>query len=331
MLKVLIEGDPGSGLTTVASFIAKRAQFPFIHMLGHENFVGLQPHEISSRITDAFENAYLVENSCIIIDNLEHILEQGGSSINPALQHTIWQLLSRKPDGKGKLLVIVTTNSADSLRYLGFSSWDMRVDLPYLDKPASTVVLQELQVFETETDVKKVVRALPAKIGVKKLLWLIDEARIAAGIDEDIHRANLPVQQATVPLPFMSGKTQYFAPQTDNAREKKQPERFEPFDIEEGWNEDGWTSEARRKQKQEKAAAKKRREREELRKARGEDDDLYHGWSDDIEEGEQPNRQTHLTPKGFIDPELFVDLLEEAGLLSSETEGIPVATGHFVL
>eukprot|EP01059_Diplonema_ambulator_P035089 TRINITY_DN8153_c0_g5_i1.p1 TRINITY_DN8153_c0_g5~~TRINITY_DN8153_c0_g5_i1.p1 ORF type:complete len:594 (+),score=219.30 TRINITY_DN8153_c0_g5_i1:1594-3375(+) len=281
MLKILIEGEPGSGLTTVASYIAKRSGFPFVHLLSMEDAVGSSESEELVRIRKVFENAYLVERSCIILDKLELLLEK---SHGRNLQHTLQQLLTKKPEGKGKLLVLVTTNSIDTLRYMGLNTWDMTSTVPYLDKAGMETVFQEVKAFEDLETTQSITSKMPLRIGIKKLLWLVDQARVMHGIDEDVHEAGVVHGKH----PFTKGKTQYVVPAAYDAKEGGA--LFVDMTADDGWHGTQATRDA--------------------------DPDLP-----EIE---------RLTKAGYIHPKIFLQLLQETGLLTSD-EGLPTATGTLML
>ena len=234
MLRILVEGQQGSGLSTVASYVARRSGFPFVHLLSMEDFVGQSEGEEVEKLKEVFENAYLVEKSVIILDKLELILDHhNGKMAGTSLQHALQQLLTRKPSGKGKLLVLVTTNSMEALRFLGISNWDMHVTLPYLEKQDIEAVLTEMRVFENAEATASAVAQLPPRIGIKKLIWLVDQARVAFGVDEDVHTAAL----GTAPrLPVMKGRTQYVVPRDPPAEKEEEVLPFEELDIDEGWD-----------------------------------------------------------------------------------------------
>ena len=240
MLRVLVEGMPGSGLTAISSFVAKRSNFPFVHLISMEDLIAVGEHAKINKIKDVFENAYLVEHSCIILDKLELILEHGAGRSNGNLLYTLQQLLVKKPSGKGKLLVIVTTNNAEALKYLDVSNWDIRLMMPTLDKRAMRSVLSELTVFASSNHVDEAVTLLPISLGIKNLLWVVDQARVLVGVEEDIHVKEKNIQSVTK-FPHREGKLQYLVPLPIKTKKEIEEdavevsEKYVPKGIDEGW------------------------------------------------------------------------------------------------
>ena len=235
MMRLVIQGQQGSGLSTVASYVARRSGFPFVHLLSMDDFVGQTESEEADRIKEVFENAYLVERSCIILDKLELIMDHRSSKMSGTyLQHSIQQLLSKRPTGKGKLMVIVTTSSLEALAYLGLNHemWDMHVEVPYLEKKNMETVLQEMHVFKDKDTLREVVAHLPPRMGIKKLVWLVDQARVAMGLDEDVHVATPP---ASTKYPYLVGRTQYLVP-GDPEEKSFEPTPFKKNSILQGWD-----------------------------------------------------------------------------------------------
>eukprot|EP01063_Lacrimia_lanifica_P007678 TRINITY_DN1493_c0_g1_i1.p1 TRINITY_DN1493_c0_g1~~TRINITY_DN1493_c0_g1_i1.p1 ORF type:complete len:1040 (+),score=432.41 TRINITY_DN1493_c0_g1_i1:64-3183(+) len=292
LLKVLIEGQPGSGLTTVAAYVARRSGFPYVHLLSMEDLVGKSEWDEVRRLQEVFENAYLIERSCIVLDKLELIADRSGRS--GALVHTLQQLLTKTPVGKGKLLILVTTNSADALRHLGIETWDMQYEVPLLDRAGMEEVLTELKVFKTTAALKSVVQQLPLQLSIKRLYWLVDQCRVIAGISEDVHT---PKDLESQTFPYMHGKTQYVVPPVPvEDEEKVVPGAFASKGVSAGW-------------------------------------DPYEDDDEDDDDGDLSSTDAEtaaLAREGFVPGSLFLDVMRDAGLLSADG-GLPSATGVLVL
>eukprot|EP01061_Rhynchopus_euleeides_P026553 TRINITY_DN4333_c0_g2_i1.p1 TRINITY_DN4333_c0_g2~~TRINITY_DN4333_c0_g2_i1.p1 ORF type:complete len:576 (+),score=266.53 TRINITY_DN4333_c0_g2_i1:260-1729(+) len=275
MMKIVVSGQEGSGLSTVASYVARRSGFPFVHLLSMEDFIGQTEAEEVERIKEVFENAYLVERSCIVLDRLEQILDhRSGRTAGTYLQHTVQQLLAKKPAGKGKLLVIVTTSSVETLRYMGLTGWDLQAEIPYLEQKDMETVLIEMHVFKDRKTAADVAKRLPPRLGIKKLVWLVDQSRVVMGVDEDIHVRRVPPSSK---LPYLAGRTQYLVP-VDPAEKEAAPAPFKLHSISEGWG-------------------------------LGEDDDREGASHDELDV-----EQEELRKKGYVSSEVFLRIAEDAGL-----------------
>lgn len=71
----MLEGDDGSGKTSLAAWAAKESNFPFIKIISPENYVGYGENQKINAIVKVFEDAYRSGFSCIILDNIERLIE----------------------------------------------------------------------------------------------------------------------------------------------------------------------------------------------------------------------------------------------------------------
>lgn len=121
MHSILLEGETGTGKTAIAAHAAIRCGFPFVKLISPENFVGFSENGKILEIVKIFENAYKSTLSCIVIDNIERIIEfidLGPRFSNPILQ-ALLVLIKKVPLKKeNRLLIIGTTNSAQILESL---------------------------------------------------------------------------------------------------------------------------------------------------------------------------------------------------------------------
>ena len=75
MHSVLLEGEDGSGKTSLAAWAASQCDFPFVKIISPENYVGFNENSKINAIVKVFEDAYKSSISCIILDNIERIIE----------------------------------------------------------------------------------------------------------------------------------------------------------------------------------------------------------------------------------------------------------------
>ena len=70
-----MEGDVGSGKTSIAAWAAVQCGFPYVKLISPENFVGYTEGAIVNQIMRVFNDAYKSPYSCIVIDNIERLIE----------------------------------------------------------------------------------------------------------------------------------------------------------------------------------------------------------------------------------------------------------------
>lgn len=117
---LLFFGDNGTGKTTLAVRVALLSTFPFIKIISPRHMVGMGENEKVNYIKDKFMDAYKSEESLIILDDIEGIIEYVG--IGPRFSNSILQCLKIfiKAEDRNKLYVIGTTSQEDVLKECGF-------------------------------------------------------------------------------------------------------------------------------------------------------------------------------------------------------------------
>ncbi|XP_065671183.1 vesicle-fusing ATPase-like [Hydra vulgaris] len=154
-VSLLLHGPAGSGKTALAAHLAyKLSNSPFVKVVSPENMIGYSESSKRQAIKKIFNDAYKSELSCIIVDDIEGLLEYvpiGPSFSNVVLQ-TLIVLLKKKAPKNHKLLIIATCNSLDvlrSLRVLG--CFDTTIFIPSLrDVIYMKNVLRELNVYDND-------------------------------------------------------------------------------------------------------------------------------------------------------------------------------------
>ncbi|KAL5005937.1 hypothetical protein ScPMuIL_017095 [Solemya velum] len=170
LVTVLVEGPPGSGKTALAAKIAQNSDFPFVKVCSPENMIGFHEAAKCQAIKKIFDDAYKSPLSCIIVDDIERLLDY------------------KSPPSGRKLLVIGTTSRKDVLQemeMLSVFSTIIHVSNISLGEHLMSV-LESLEVFgdkELNTLAKKT-SGKRLWMGVKKLLVMVEMARQM----EDSHR-----------------------------------------------------------------------------------------------------------------------------------------------
>lgn len=176
MHSILLEGETGTGKTAIAAHAAIRCGFPFVKLISPENFVGFSENGKILEIVKIFENAYKSTLSCIVIDNIERIIEfidLGPRFSNPILQ-ALLVLIKKVPLKKeNRLLVIGTTNSAQILESLQLTqSFNITINVPALE--GEFEIQKVLSHYHPEKGDDTKIAQYVNKIPIKQLLLVLD-------------------------------------------------------------------------------------------------------------------------------------------------------------
>uniref|UniRef100_A0A673WSF5 Vesicle-fusing ATPase n=1 Tax=Salmo trutta TaxID=8032 RepID=A0A673WSF5_SALTR len=118
LVSVLLEGPPNSGKTALAAKISEESQFPFIKICSPDKMIGHSEIAKCQAIKKIFEDAYKSQLSCVVVDDIERLLDY--VPIGPRFSNLVLQallVLLKKPPPKGrKLLIIGTTSRKDVLQ-----------------------------------------------------------------------------------------------------------------------------------------------------------------------------------------------------------------------
>lgn len=183
LVTVLVEGPPNSGKTSLAAQIAKNSDFPFIKVISPENMIGFTEPAKCQAIKKMFDDAYKSPLSCIIVDDIERLLDY--VPIGPRFSNLVLQallvLLKKTPPKGRKLLVIGTSSRKDVLQEMDMaqifgtithaSNISTNDHLMAVLENVDAFNSNELEIIRKKTAGKRL------WIGIKKLLVLIEMAR----------------------------------------------------------------------------------------------------------------------------------------------------------
>ncbi|XP_066599259.1 vesicle-fusing ATPase 1-like [Prorops nasuta] len=183
LVSVLLEGPPNSGKTALAAQIAKNSDFPFVKICTPEDMVGFTETAKCLSIRKIFDDAYRSQLSCILVDNIERLLDYGpiGPRYSNLTLQALLVLLKKQPPRGRKLLILCTTSRRQVLEEMEMlSAFTSILHVPNLSHPDHLInVVEELDIFK-----KAELPSLHAKlqgrrlfIGIKKLLCLTDLAK----------------------------------------------------------------------------------------------------------------------------------------------------------
>lgn len=112
LVSVLLEGPPNCGKTALAAKLAKMSDFPFVKVCSPEDMVAFNESAKCMQIRKVFDDAYRSTLSCIVVDNIERLLDYG--PIGPRYSNLTLQallVLLKKQPPKGRKLLILCTSS----------------------------------------------------------------------------------------------------------------------------------------------------------------------------------------------------------------------------
>ncbi|XP_042253429.1 vesicle-fusing ATPase-like [Thunnus maccoyii] len=192
LVSVLLEGPPNSGKTALAAKISEDSQFPFIKICSPDKMIGHSEIAKCQAIKKIFEDAYKSQLSCVVVDDIERLLDF--VPIGPRFSNLVLQallVLLKKPPPKGrKLLIIGTTSRKDVLQEMEMlDAFSTTIHIPNISSGEQLVdALELLGSFQDNerASIAKVVKGQHLSIGIKKLLMLIE---MAAQMDPD-HRVS---------------------------------------------------------------------------------------------------------------------------------------------
>ena len=77
LVSILLEGAPNAGKSAMAARIARDSGFPFIKICSPENMIGFTESAKCMTIRKIFDDAYKSSVSCVVVDNIERLIDYG--------------------------------------------------------------------------------------------------------------------------------------------------------------------------------------------------------------------------------------------------------------
>lgn len=174
---VLLRGDSNAGLTTIAANMATQTNFPFIQIYSSETADGESEMVRIHHLKKLFQNAARSELSCIVLDDLENVLDY--IHIGPTFSRNLTIYFRKLKDyilpQNHRMLVICTCKSGSFMRQLQLIKMFRHVvEVPSIERPEQILAffnqLQECPFSPSQT--KQLMGALSqikVCIGIKTL------------------------------------------------------------------------------------------------------------------------------------------------------------------
>jgi len=183
MVSMLLEGAPNSGKTALAARLAMQSGFPFVKICSPEDMVGFTESAKCQQIRKIFDDAYRSTMSCIVVDNIERLLDYGpiGPRYSNITLQALLVLLKKMPPKGKKMLVIATTSRKEVLDQMEMlSAFTDVLHVPNLSTHSHLLnVISQSGSFTKEqlSYLNKKLYGRKSCIGVKKLIGLLDMAK----------------------------------------------------------------------------------------------------------------------------------------------------------
>ncbi|XP_067825200.1 vesicle-fusing ATPase isoform X1 [Heptranchias perlo] len=180
LVSVLLEGPPNSGKTALAAKIAEKSGFPFIKICSPDKMIGFSETAKCQGIKKIFEDAYKSQLSCVVVDDIERLLDYvpiGPRFSNLVLQALLVLLKKSSPHGR-KLLIIGTTSRKDVLQEMEMMDvFSTTIHIPNITTGQQLIeALELLGRFDDRerARISQHVKGNNVWIGIKKLMMIIE-------------------------------------------------------------------------------------------------------------------------------------------------------------
>lgn len=151
--------------------------------------VGVDEMSKVRMIKNAFEDAYRSPESCIVLDDLQRLIEfsQLGGRYSNAILQALLVLIKRPPPQGKKLLIIGTTSQYSFIDSLQLSScFSVKLQIPLIPINAVYNIASLMKIsFASQADVQQCIELLPRPLPMKQLMLVLE---MAAQRDVNTHR-----------------------------------------------------------------------------------------------------------------------------------------------
>lgn len=180
LVSIMLEGAPNAGKTALAAQLALNSGFPFVKICSPDDMVGFTESAKCMMIRKIFDDAYRSSYSCIVVDNIERLIDYGpiGPRYSNLTLQALLVLLKKSPPRGKRLLIICTTSRKEVLEQMEMiSAFTDVLHVSNLGHASHIArVLEQTDAFN-QAESRNIVTKLANHnicIGVKKLLGLLD-------------------------------------------------------------------------------------------------------------------------------------------------------------
>jgi vesicle-fusing ATPase len=180
LVSILLEGSPNAGKTALAAQLAKLSGFPFVKICSPEDMVGFTESAKCMQIRKIFDDAYRSTMSCVVVDNVERLLDYGpiGPRYSNLTLQALLVLLKKNPPKGRRLLIICTTGRREVLDHMEMLSafTDVLHVSNLTEAKHFKSVFDDYELF-TAQEAQAILKKLEnysISIGIKKVLSLLD-------------------------------------------------------------------------------------------------------------------------------------------------------------
>lgn len=118
LVSILLEGPPNSGKSALAAKLAKMSDFPFVKICSPEDMIAFTETAKCLQVRKVFDDAYRSTLSCVVVDNIERLLDYGpiGPRYSNLTLQALLVLLKKQPPKGRKLLILCTSSRREVLQ-----------------------------------------------------------------------------------------------------------------------------------------------------------------------------------------------------------------------
>ncbi|KAF2076106.1 hypothetical protein CYY_002568 [Polysphondylium violaceum] len=184
LVSVLLYGKPGSGKSSLASTIAKESNYPFVRIISPNDLIGYNEAAKGQKITKVFEDSYKSPLSCIVVDEIERLIEYVpiGARFSNLILQLLHILLKKTPPKGHKLLVFATTSNPEILKDMDLMDcFATTLMVPSItNRDEFKVVLKALGGLSS-SEIDQAASYFSTPITIKQLIMVIEMARQEEG------------------------------------------------------------------------------------------------------------------------------------------------------
>lgn len=144
LTNVLIYGPSGSGKTVLTSKFALDVKIDYTKTMKPIDYMGFSEQEKINLLLETFRNAYIVENSLIILDDIDIFLEYSCFENNVMFSNKLFQalkaILKTLPDNRNNSVTVIATCSNKKISKFVIDSFNKYIEMFEFDKEMLSII-----------------------------------------------------------------------------------------------------------------------------------------------------------------------------------------------